>query len=130
MVMEQRVSYRVYYEDTDCLGMVYHANYLKYFERGRSEFVGQTGRSVAEWNRDGVGVVVYAMNIKFKKPAVLGDLVDVISTFRVDSDYRATFVQRIERAGELLVTADVEVVCLNREQQLMQMPDGLRRLAG
>jgi len=127
--MEQRESYRVYYEDTDCLGVVYHANYLKYLERGRTEFVSATGRSIAEWNRDGVAVVVYAMNIKFKKPAVLGDTVVVISSFRVDSDYRGTFIQRIERDGELLLTADVEVVCLDQHQRLRDLPEGLRGLA-
>jgi acyl-CoA thioester hydrolase len=128
--MEQRVTYKVYYEDTDCLGVVYHANYLKYLERGRTEFIGVTGRSIADWNREGVAVVVYAMNVKFKKPAVLGDALDVVSRFRVDSDFRGTFIQRIERGGELLLIADVEVVCLDREQKLRDLPEGLRKLAG
>ncbi len=127
--MEHRVSYQVYYEDTDSLGVVYHANYLKFMERGRTECVTATGRSVADWNREGIAVVVYAMNIKFKKPAVLGDTVDVVSTFRIDSEYRGTFRQRVERAGELLVTADVEVVCIDRDQKLCPMPVDLRKLA-
>ena len=127
--MEHRVSFKVYYEDTDCIGMVYHANYLKFMERGRTEFVGASGRSIAEWNERGIVVVVYSMNIKFKKPAVLGDTVDVVSTFRIDSDYRGTFRQRVERDGELLVSADVEVVCLDEQQQLCELPEDLRKLA-
>ena len=127
--MEHRVSYKVYYEDTDCLGLVYYANYLKFMERGRSECVTASGRSVVDWNRDGIAVIVYAMNIKFKKPAGLGDTIDVVSTFRVDSEYRGTFRQRVERAGELLVIADVEVVCIDREQKLCPMPAELRQLA-
>jgi acyl-CoA thioester hydrolase len=127
--MEHRVTYQVYYEDTDCLGVVYHANYLKYFERGRTEFVTSTGKSLAQWNREGVAVVVYAMQIKFKKPAVLQDELEVVSTFRVDSGYRGTFSQRIERGGELLVDAEVEVVCLDERQQLRELPAGLRALA-
>jgi acyl-CoA thioester hydrolase len=128
--MQHRVSFKVYYEDTDCLGVVYHANYLKYLERGRTEFVTHTGKSIAAWNRDGIAVVVYAIELKFKKPAVLEDTVEVISTFRVDSDYRGTFEQRIERQGELLVEAQVEIVCLDDRQQLRELPEQLRRLAG
>ncbi|MFL5800449.1 MAG: thioesterase, partial [Roseiflexaceae bacterium] len=48
--MEHRVAYKVYYEDTDCLGVVYYANYLKYLERGRTEFVGAQGRDIRDWN--------------------------------------------------------------------------------
>ena len=48
--MEQRVSFKVYYEDTDSLGVVYYANYFKFMERGRSEFLTAQGRSVADWN--------------------------------------------------------------------------------
>ena len=127
--MEHRVSYKVYYEDTDSLGMVYHANYLKFMERGRTECLTATGRSVADWNRAGIAVVVYAMNIKFKKPAALGDTVDVVSTFRIDSEYRGTFRQLVERGGELLVSADVEVVCIDKDQKLCPMPPDLKKLA-
>lgn len=127
--MGHTVSYRVYYEDTDCLGVVYYANYLKFMERGRTEFLDHHGRSVADWNRDGVLIVVHAVDAKFRKAAALGDRLDVVSTFRMDSPYRGTFHQRIERLGELLVVADVQVVCLDRDQQLIEFPDGLRALA-
>jgi acyl-CoA thioester hydrolase len=127
--MEHRIAYRVYYEDTDSLGLVYHANYLKFMERGRTEFVETTGRTIAEWNESGVLVVVYAMKIQFKKPAKLGDRIDVVSKFRVDSDYRGTFEQRVERSGEVLVAADVEVVCLGADQKLCEMPEEFRKLA-
>ena len=66
----------------------------------------------------------------FKKAAVLGDLVDVVTTFTVPSVYRGRFSQRIERAGELLVEGTVDVVCLNRDQNLVEFPAGLRALAG
>lgn len=126
--MQHRVSYRVYYEDTDCLGVVYHANYFKFAERGRTEMLAAHGRSVEEWNRDGVLVVVHAIKAKFRKPALLGDTVDVVTTFRLDSRFRGTFVQRIERAGDLLLTADVEVVCVDRDQQLLEFPADLAAL--
>jgi acyl-CoA thioester hydrolase len=127
--MGHQVSYTVYYEDTDCLGVVYHANYLKFMERGRSEFLKAHGRSVAEWNREGILIVVHTMNIKFRKAAALGDQLDVVSTFTLDSAYRGTFHQRIERERDLVVEADVVVVCIDSQQQLTEFPPEFRLLA-
>ncbi|MGB2700787.1 MAG: hotdog domain-containing protein, partial [Candidatus Phosphoribacter baldrii] len=101
--MQQSVSFKVYYEDTDSLGVVYYANYFKFMERGRSEFLTHQGRSVADWNADGFLLVVHSVQATFKKPAVLGDVVDIVTTFTVPSVYRGRFAQRVERAGELLV---------------------------
>jgi acyl-CoA thioester hydrolase len=121
--MEHRVAYKVYYEDTDSLGVVYYANYLKYLERGRTEYVGQSGRDIRDWNADGYYFVVYAMTIHFRKSGELGDLIEVVSTFALQSVYRGLFRQRIERAGEVLVDADVEIVCLDRARQIQEFPD-------
>jgi tol-pal system-associated acyl-CoA thioesterase len=120
--VEHRVSYKIYYEDTDSLGVVYYANYLKYLERGRTEYVGRQGRDIREWNRLGFNFVVYAMNIRFRKPAGLSDIIEVVSTFELKSAYRGLFKQRVERGGELIVEADVEIVCLDNNQQLQEFP--------
>lgn len=122
MDQEHRVAYKVYYEDTDSLGVVYYANYLKFLERGRTEFVGSKGRPIEDWNRDGYYFVVYALSMKFKRSARLGDLVEVISTFRLDSAYRGRFSQRLECRGALLVQAEVDVVCIDAQQQLREFP--------
>jgi acyl-CoA thioester hydrolase len=126
--MEHQVSYTVYYEDTDSLGVVYHANYLKFMERGRSEFIKASGRSVAEWNRDGVLIVVHTMTVKFRKAATLSEVLDVVSSFTLDSAYRGTFHQRVQRDGDLIVEADVVVVCIDGRQQLTEFPPDFRRL--
>jgi acyl-CoA thioester hydrolase len=128
--MEHRVAYKVYYEDTDCLGVVYYANYLKYLERGRTEFVGAQGRDIRDWNKDGYNFVVYSLNMRFRRAASLGDLLDVVSSFQLSSSYRGLFKQRIERAGELIVEADVELVCLDTRQQLIEFPSQFGALAG
>lgn len=120
--MENRVSYKIYYEDTDSLGVVYYANYLKYLERGRSEYIGAYGRAIQDWNRDGYYFVVYALTIKFRHPARLGDIVEVVSNFKRSSAYRGIFSQRIECQGELIVEAEVDVVCLGPNQQLRELP--------
>src|SRR5690349_13127909 len=124
--MDHRVSYKVYYEDTDSLGVVYYANYLKYLERGRTEFVDQLGRPIRDWNADGYYFVVYSMTIRFRKPAELGDTITVSSTFTLPSAFRSLFRQRIERDGDLIVEADVEVVCLDQQRQLREFPELFR----
>jgi tol-pal system-associated acyl-CoA thioesterase len=126
---EHTVSYTVYYEDTDSLGVVYYANYLRFMERGRSELLASTGRTVADWNALGHLLVVHSLTMKFKRAAKLSDRLDVVTSVTSDSPYRITFRQRIERAGELITTADVVVVCLDTKEQLTEIPDGLRALA-
>lgn len=120
--MEHRMSYRVYYEDTDSLGVVYYANYFKFFERGRTELLGAYGRSVAELNAEGKLLVVHTATATFKKPATLGDQVDVVTEFSQPSSLRGRFTQRIERGGELLVDGVIDVVCLDPNANLVEFP--------
>lgn len=122
MDQEHRVAFKVYYEDTDSLGVVYYANYLKFLERGRTEFVGARGRPIQDWNRDGYYFVVYALSMKFRRSGRLGDLIEVVSAFRLDSAYRGRFSQRLECRGEVLVEAEVDVVCTDAQQQLREFP--------
>ncbi|MBO9325601.1 MAG: YbgC/FadM family acyl-CoA thioesterase [Roseiflexus sp.] len=117
---------KVYYEDTDALGVVYHANYLKYMERARSEYVELFGKPIWEWNRLGYYIVVYAMNIRFKRAAQLGDTLEVVSTFSLQSPYRGLFKQRVERDGQVYVEADVELTCLDPQRNLREFPPEFR----
>ena len=117
-----RVAYRVYYEDTDSLGVVYHANYLKFLERGRTEFVAARGRPIQQWNRDGYNFVVYELSMKFKRAGRLGDLLEVVTSFRLDSAFRGRFSQLLECGSELYVKAEVDVVCIDAQQQLREFP--------
>jgi len=119
---EGRIKFKVYYEDTDSMGIVYHANYLKYFERGRSEFIDSLGKSMRKWNEEGVYFVVYSMNLRFRKPAFLGDIIEVVSKLEFESEFRGIFHQRIEKDGELLVEGDVEVVCIDAERKPREFP--------
>ncbi|MEI6777867.1 MAG: YbgC/FadM family acyl-CoA thioesterase [Chloroflexales bacterium] len=120
--MEHRVAYKIYYEDTDSLGVVYYANYLKFMERGRTEWVGAQGRPIQEWNRAGYNFVVYSLTMKFKQAAGLGDMIEVITSVRMTSAYRARFLQQIECRGVLLVDAEVDIVCVDGTQQLREFP--------
>lgn len=119
------ITVKVYYEDTDALGVVYYANYLRYLERGRSEWIALSGKPVEEWNREGVLFAVYQLKMKFLRPARLGDLCEVVTHHAGGSDFRKKLRQRIERRGELITEAEVEIVCLDRELQLQEFPPGI-----
>jgi tol-pal system-associated acyl-CoA thioesterase len=114
---------RIYYEDTDHSGVVYHANYLKYFERAREDYLGYD-RLVSLWNDQGLGFAVYRVEIRYQDGAVFGDLLDIRSTVRLESEYRALWHQEAwrEGAGKPAVLADIELVCINREKKLQTIP--------
>jgi len=125
---EHRLPCKVYYEDTDCQGVVYHANYLKYFERGRTEFLAAHGMSVADLDqKQDTLFVVYRIDVTFKAAARLGDELQVVSRARLTSPYRVTFEQRVEcparQPRPLVVVAEVELVCVDKAQGLKPIPE-------
>ena len=123
---------RVYYEDTDAAGMVYHANYLKFAERGRSEMLRSLGfphqRLRAE---DGVGFAVRRCSVEFRAPARLEDALTV-DTRLVDVGAATLKAhQRICRADQVLVDMDILVACIGRDGRPRRLPRALRAvLAG
>ena len=116
---------KIYYEDTDSLGIVYYANYLKYFERGRTELFADLGKPVAEWNAEGYNFAVFKAEITWHKPARLGDLCRVVSKLLPSSDFRMKVDQRLFNDGELLTEAMVHIVCLDENMQLREFPEPL-----
>lgn len=121
--MPHTFRFRIYYEDTDFSGLVYHANYLRYFERAREHLLGPA-ELVRLWSVEGVGFVVYKVDLTFREGAVFGDELDVRTTVRRESDYRAVFDQQVWRpAGTAaMVTGIVQLVCVNRENKLVPLP--------
>jgi acyl-CoA thioester hydrolase len=110
-----RFPVRVYYEDTDAAGVVYYANYLKFLERARSEWLSARGFEVAALEQgDGIAFAVRRVEIDYLKPARLGERLSV--TFAVVEGYRSRLValQEIFRGDELLTRARVTVVCLDQ----------------
>jgi acyl-CoA thioester hydrolase len=122
---EHRFRLKIYFEDTDCIGVVYHANYLRYLERARTEFLASQGSTVAQWAEKGVVFMVYNVNITYRAPARLGDELEVVTSMRPASAYRATFEQRVESVKDqkVLAQATVELVCTDTQGSLRQFPD-------
>ena len=113
----------VYFEDTDAYGIVYYANYLKFMERARSDFIRAVGvDQAAELRSSGSAYAVVEVDIKYRKPARLGDDVVVIST--VDQ-VRASSVlihQRVMRGKEQLTDARVTAAFLDGEGRPRRQP--------
>lgn len=121
------LEFRVYMEDTDAQGIVYYANYLRYFERGRSEFLESLGVPMTEVARPDRRLVVYEIRVKFRRPASLGDRIEVLTSMARASEYRLTFRQQIRRRGEdeALVSGEVDVVAIDRDGSLKELPEFL-----
>lgn len=126
--MTQQQTYhfqvQVYYEDTDHSGVVYHANYLKYFERAREGVIGPAAL-VRLWKDQGYGFAVYKADINYLDGAEFGDTLDIVSTVRKDSDYRLIWQQEAWRPGaaKAAVKAEIHLVCVDREKNLRPVPD-------
>jgi len=110
---------RVYWEDTDGGGIVYYANYLRYLERARTEWLRSLGFSQQQLARDpGIVFAVVSLNIDYRRPAKLDDELLVTCEPSVEGAVTIRFAQRIHRkdAGDsntLLVEADVRVACVD-----------------
>jgi len=106
---------RVYYEDTDFSGVVYHASYLRFMERGRTNYlrlIGADHRALfeqAEREAPGFAFVVRHMDIHFNKPAFMDDVLDVITTPKEVKGASVVLNQKVMRGPDLIVEADVQV---------------------
>jgi acyl-CoA thioester hydrolase len=107
------IESRVYYEDTDAGGIVYHANYLKYMERARTEWVRALGISQHNLLEQSLAFVVIDMNIAFKQSARLDDLVQISCEVIHKKRASLVFAQEVKRDDVLLVKAQVKVACVN-----------------
>ncbi len=124
---EHLLPVRVYYEDTDFTGLVYHANYLRYFERGRSDFlrVAAIGHAELLDREDPLAFVVVRMAVEFKKGARIDDALLVRTTYDAVQGARLLITQRIERNGDLICSADVEAACIDLQGRPRRPPRAL-----
>ena len=126
------LTVRVYYEDTDFSGFVYHASYLRFMERGRTELLRSLAGDQSELHRDAQGLVfvVRRMSLDFLRPAIMDDLLTVATRTRELRGASMTLSQEVRRGGDVLVTADVTVACV-RDGRATRLPDSLRaKLSG
>jgi acyl-CoA thioester hydrolase len=126
-----RLPVRVYYEDTDFSGFVYHASYLRFLERGRTELLRGLAGDQSELHREARGLVfvVRRMSLDFARPARMDDLLTVLTRTLTLRGASMRLAQEVRRGDALLVAADVTVACV-RDGRAVRLPDALRiRLA-
>ena len=126
--LRDRVDFFVYYEDTDFSGFVYHANFLKFFERAREHLIGID--ALKRWYLDGVHFVVSKALVDFHAPARHGDKIAILSDVQFSRSPRLPFNHEawLVENGALtkkLVSGFVHIVALNREHRPLRLPDAL-----
>jgi acyl-CoA thioester hydrolase len=124
---EHRLPVRVYYEDTDFTGLVYHANYVRYFERGRSDFLRLVGVGHAALleRADPAAFVITRMEIDFRRAARIDDALLVRTTYDSVRGPRLFITQTITRGQEVVAAADVQAACIDLQGRPRKPPAGL-----
>jgi acyl-CoA thioester hydrolase len=120
---------RVYFQDTDAGGVVYHSNYVNFMERARTEWLRTFGYSNAGMMQKlGVVFVVRSMKLDYLKPAILDDLLSVTAQVKAIGRSSITVVQTVLRGAELLTEAEVYLVCVDvKTFKPVRVPDVLRK---
>ncbi|MBI3441592.1 MAG: tol-pal system-associated acyl-CoA thioesterase [Proteobacteria bacterium] len=122
---------RVYYEDTDAAGIVYHASYLRFAERGRTEMLREAGFEHSQIFKDsGVAFAVVSLNIDYKAPARLDDLLVVRSKIIRVGGASMDMQQDICRGGQLLTAMKVALVCIDRSFKAVRLPPEIKKIKG
>ena len=114
----------VYYEDTDASGRVYHSNYLKYFERGRTDFLYRLGfnhKTLLE--RYELYFVVKACDINFKKPAYFEDELVVETNIEKISKVKIIFHQMLKKENVIIVDSKITITSININGKITKMPN-------
>jgi len=104
---------RVYYEDTDAGGVVYYANYLRFLERARTEWLRALGFDQSVLMNQGIAFAARSISAEYLKPARLDDELAVVSTIESLGRAQVVFAQRVERGGELLMDAKMRIACFD-----------------
>ena len=128
MTKNFKYKFRIYYEDTDSVGVVYYANYLKYLERARSEAIYSLGLTNTKLQKDyGTLIIVKSCNIEYKKPARFEDELEIISSVLTKTKTSFTMKQIIKKHEELISEADVQLVTVNKEGKPVKIPEILQK---
>jgi len=119
---------RVYFQDTDAGGVVYHASYVNFMERARTEWMRTHGYSNAGLMKEfGVVFVVRSLKMDYLKPALLDDLLDVTAQIKEIGRSRISLLQSVRRGEEVLTEAEVHLVCVSLESfKPVSVPEVLR----
>lgn len=126
--MSHLFSLRVYYEDTDMAGIVYYANYLRYIERARSDWVRGLGIDQLQMKQEGVVFAVRRVEADYIAPARLDDELEVETSVVDLTPARMVMAQQVRRGTQVLFAAQVTVVCIGDSGRPARLPAKLRSI--
>ena len=128
--MISTITLRVNYSETDQMGVVYHANYLIWFDRARTELMRETGLTYRELEQQGVYLAVAEVKVRYRAPARYDELVEVRCWVRELASRRVTFGYAVLRAltGDLIATGETALLSLTHEHTLTRIPEHVTKL--
>lgn len=124
--MKHTIDYRVYYEDTDAGGIMYHGSYIRYCERGRTEFMRAIGHSCKEMQDEGTIFVIRHLEADYLMPAYLEDLLTVETSVIQVKNTSFLMQQTISRHNDILCQMKVTAVAVNRTGKPVRVPEFIR----
>jgi acyl-CoA thioester hydrolase len=125
-MLSGEITIRVRYAETDRMGLLHHANYLVYFEQGRTELLRQSGRSYKEVEDQGFFLVLVKMEIRYRQPARYDDLLTLRTTVTRTTPVRIEHRYEVLRDGVLLADASSTLACVDRDGKLQELPEWLQ----
>lgn len=123
------MEHKIYYHDTDAAGVVYYANYLKYFEEARTELFEKAGCSIKEYMEIGFVFAVRSCHIIYQSPARYGEVLvsqtQIVQMKGVRIECKQALYEKV--SGRLIVEADIVLVCLNHDFKPVLIPQSIRK---
>ncbi len=125
-MLSGEITIRVRYAETDRMGLLHHANYLVYFEQGRTELLRQSGRSYKDVEDEGFFLVLAKVEIRYRQPARYDDVLTLRTTVTRTTAVRIEHRYEVLRDGVLLAEGTSTLACVDRDGRLQVMPEWLR----
>lgn len=125
--MEFYIVKKIFYHDTDCGGVVYYGNYLKYLEESRTEYFQSCGIELKGLEKEGVWFVVKSINVNYKSPAKYLEEIKVYSEVKEIKKSSLLLNHEVVRKKELLVGAEVKLVCVNNKFKPIRIPERVKK---
>ncbi|MDH4185143.1 MAG: acyl-CoA thioesterase [Nitrospinota bacterium] len=124
--MSHRTEVDIFYEDTDCGGVVYYANYLRFFERARTRMMISLGVDPARWQKEGVVFAVYRAEVDYKAPAAYGDRLVIETTISDVTATRLTFHYVVRVMDRIITTGLTKMACVGPDIRPRRIPDEIK----
>jgi len=126
-VLSGEITIRVRYAETDRMGLLHHANYLVYFEQGRTELLRQSGKTYKDVEDEGFFLVLAKVEVRYRQPARYDDVLTLRTIVTRQTPVRIEHRYELLRDGALLAEGSSTLACVDREGKLQAMPEWLQK---